>query len=399
MTETPRKVRGLLVALLAAATFAACAPPAPPNTGPGGVGDGTGEPTEPVGDDQVRLNELQLVGSHNSYKGAPDTAILQWLTVGAAAVPAIADALGDPAQLNYSHQPLPTQLANGVRTFELDVFADPDGGRFADPLLNDLLQLGLPDPVGMDEPGIKVLHIQDIDYRSTCPSLVACLTELRTWSDAHRDHLPIVINVELKDSPLPEPFGGTPVLPFDAQQMDVLDAEIRSVLGDRLITPDDVRGDAADLRTAVTTDGWPTVAESRGRFLFFLDNAGKRAEYLEGHPSLEGRVLFTSSGEGQPDGAVLKENDPGDGSRIRSLVEQGYLVRTRADADVVSPSTAQRDVALGSGAQIVHTDFPPGRSHLGTGYVVSFGTRVAARCNPVLTTEATCAPAAVVERP
>jgi len=399
MTVTTRSVRGLVAALVATMALAACTAP-PTNSGGGGVGPGTGEPTEPAGDDEVRLNELQFIGSHNSYHGAPDAPILQWLTFGAAAVPAIAEALGDPAQLNYAHLPLPEQLANGIRTFELDVFADPEGGRFSDPLLNELLQLGLPDPVGVDEPGIKVLHIQDIDYRSTCPTLVGCLTELKTWSDAHPDHLPIVINLELKDDPLPEPFGGTPIHPFDATQMDVLDAEIREVLGDRLITPDDVRGDAPDLRTAVSTVGWPTVAESRGRFLFFMDNAGaKRTRYLEGHPSLEGRVLFTSSGEGQPDGAVLKENDPGDGSRIRSLVEQGYLVRTRADADVVRPSVAQRDAALASGAQIVHSDFPPGRSHVSTGYVVTFGTRVAARCNPVLTTPATCGPAAAVERP
>lgn len=352
-----------------------------------------------MGDDDVRLNELQFIGSHNSYHRAPDPAILQWLTVGAAAIPQVATALGDPNQLRYEHQPLTTQLGNGIRTFELDVFADPEGGKFAHPLLPLILNLGLPDPEGMDAPGMKVLHIQDIDFRSTCPTLVACLTELRTWSDAHPDHLPIVINLELKDDPLPSPFDGTPMTPFDATQLDALDAEIRSVVGDRLITPDDVRGDAADLRTAVSTDGWPTVAESRGRFLFFMDNADKRPAYLAGHPSLEGRVLFTSSGEGQPDGAVLKENEPGDGSRIRSLVEAGYLVRTRADADVIAPDPDQRDAALASGAQIVHSDFPPGRSMVGSGYVVTFGTRVAARCNPVLTTSTTCDAAVAVESP
>ena len=127
---------------------------------------------------------------------------------------------------------------------------------------------------------------------------------------------------------------------FDGAQLDAVDTEITGVLGDRLITPDDVRGSAADLRTAVQTTGWPTVADSRGKFLFFMDNANKRDLYLQGHPSLQGRAMFTSSGEGQPDGAVLKVNDPGDGSRIRALVEAGYLVRTRADADVVSPDPA-----------------------------------------------------------
>lgn len=384
---------------LLALGIAACASPPPSNTGGGGIGTGDGEPTVPVGDDVIRLNELQFIGTHNSYKLAPYPAVQQWLEFAAAAAPQVADALGDPRQLNYEHPPLPVQLERGIRSFELDVFADPDGGKFATPLLPQILNLGLPRPDGMSGPGIKVLHVQDIDYRSSCPTLVACLTELRTWSDQQSDHLPIVINVELKDGALPAPFDGTTITPFDAEQLDTVDAEIRSVLGDRLITPDDVRRDAADLRTALASEGWPTIAESRGRFLFFMDNADKRGLYLQGHPSLEGRVMFTSSGEGQPDGAVLKVNDPGDGSRLTSLVEQGYLVRTRADADVVSPSTAQRDVALASGAQIVSTDFPPGQSQLGSGYVVSFGTRVAARCNPVLTTAASCAPAAAVETP
>ncbi len=390
-----RLAAGALAALVATGA-AACATP-PPNSGGGGLGNGDGEPAVPSGDDQVRLNELQFIGSHNSYKGQTDTAIMNWLQVGAAAVPQIAQALGDPAQLSYAHAPLPTQLDRGVRSFELDIFADPVGGTFSRPLFNRVLNLGLPRPTGVDAPGMKVLHIQDIDYRSTCPTLIGCLEQLRSWSDATPGHLPVIINIELKDDPLPAPFDETHLTPFDATQLDAVDAEIRSVLGDRLITPDDVRGSATDLHTAITTDGWPTVAASRGRFLFFMDNADTRDLYLDGHPTLTGRVMFTSSGEGQPDGAVVKLNEPGDGSRLRALVEDGYLVRTRADADVVSPSAAERDIALASGAQIVHTDFPPGESKVGDGYVVSFGTRVSARCNPVLTNSTTCQPAAAVE--
>jgi hypothetical protein len=388
--------RATIVAVLCAVALAACTVAPPHNGGGGGIGGGD-EPTEVAGDDTVRLNELQFIGSHNSYHVAPEAPVLQWLTFMANAVPDVATALGDPQQLNYTHAPLTTQLQRGIRSFELDVAADPAGGLFARPGIIDLLNLPVQPPTGLDQPGMKVLHIQDIDWRSTCPTLIGCLDELRVWSDSQPDHLPVIINLELKEDLLPAPFDATQVVAFDAAQLDALDAEIRSVLGDRLITPDDVRGDAADLRSAITTEGWPTVAESRGRFLFFLDNAGVRDRYLDGHPSLAGRVLFTSSGEGQPDGAVVKENDPGDGARLRSLVEAGYLVRTRADADVVAPDPAERDVALASGAQIVHTDFPPGESSLATGYVVSFGTRVAARCNPVLTTPSTCAAAAAVE--
>lgn len=377
----------LAVALMAVITIGCAPTPAPPPTD---------LPGTPVGDDLVRLNEIQLLGSHNSYHLAPDSGALAALSLAAAANPAVATALGNPAELNYEHAPLVTQLNRGIRTFELDVYADPVGGLFSSPALAQLL--GLPQPgASLGAPGMKVLHIVDIDYRSSCPTLVACVGLMRTWSDAHPGHLPIVVNLELKSDRLPSPFDVTEVVPFDGAQLDAVDAELRSAIGDRLITPDDVRGPAVDLRTAVTTTGWPTVADSRGRFLFFMDNANLRAPYLAGHPSLENRVMFTSSGEGQPDGAILKVNDPGDGSQITALVNQGYMVRTRADDLSGTPSTVRRDIALASGAQIIHSDYPPGEPHFPTGYTVSFGTRTGGRCNPVLTVIATCAPEAVIE--
>jgi len=392
-TRRPLAALGLVLALCGAA---ACTSP-PANGGGGGTGTGGDESPVPVGDDTVRINELQALGSHNSYHVAPEGALLNWLRFGSSAFPAIATALGNPEDLNYTHAPLPTQLARGLRTFELDVAADPQGGKYASPLLPQLLGLGYPNlGADMSRPGMKVVHIQDIDYISTCQPLLACLSQLKAFSDAHPDHLPIIINVEAKEELLPEPFSSTVPVPFTSDQFDALDAEIRSVLGDRLITPDDVRGDQPDLRTAVTTVGWPTVAESRGKFLFFLDNGDRRTTYLQGHPGLQGRVMFTSSGFGQADGALLKVNGPGDGSFIRSLVEQGFMVRTRSDDAPSNPSTAQRDVALASGAQIVHTDFPRGEFQTQGGYGVEFPTRVQVRCNPVV--PGTCQPAALVER-
>jgi hypothetical protein len=386
-----------IVVVVGLVVAAACSPQAAPATPPTTtVVDPL--PQDPVGDDLVRLNQVQFLGSHNSYHLAPDPFIMWLLVTGARLFPQIAAGLGDPTELDYTHPPLTDQLAAGIRTFELDVWADPEGGRFANPKLP--ANFGYRDPLipaGLEEPGFKVFHIVDVDYGTRCVSLRVCLEELRAWSDDHPGHLPIAINMELKDDPLPAPLIGTPVLRYDAGLLDALDEEIRAVLGDRLLTPDDVRGDAADLRTAITTEGWPTVAESRGRFLFFMDNQDLRPLYLEGHPSLEGRVMFTSWGEDEPDGAIIQVNDPGDGARIRGLVEAGYLVRTRADAGLVEARAndpSRRDTALASGAQIIHSDFPPNQP-APNGYVVTFGTRVAARCSPVLA--AGCTPLAVVE--
>ncbi|HKY14015.1 MAG TPA: Ca2+-dependent phosphoinositide-specific phospholipase C, partial [Microthrixaceae bacterium] len=256
-----------------------------------------GYPTTPVGDDQIRLNQVQLVGAHNSYHVAPDPNLLQLMVQAAQSFPSLASGLGNPAELAYTHAGITQQLERGLRTFELDVFADPTGGRFANPVIPGWF--GFNDPFLSPElgaPGFKVLHIQDIDYRSQCPSLVSCLTEIRTWSDANPGHLPIVINLELKDDPLPAALNPTPVLEFDGPMLDAVDAELEATIGDRIIRPDDVRGAAVDLRTAITTTGWPTLAASRGKVLFFIDNAELRDPYLDGHPSLTGRTMFTSSG-------------------------------------------------------------------------------------------------------
>ena len=393
--QSIRRPLAALTVLVVAAGAAACT--TPPTNGGGTTGTTVPEAPVPVGDDTVRINELQAIGTHNSYHVAPEAPLLNWLRIGSSAFPAIATALGNPEDLNYTHAPLPTQLARGIRSVELDVAADPDGGLYASPLLPQLLNLGYPAlGADMSAPGMKVVHVQDVDYISNCQPLLACLGQLKAFSDAHPDHLPVIINIEAKEELLPEPFNSTVPVPFTSEQFDALDAEIRSVLGDRLITPDDVRGDQPDLLAAVTTVGWPTVADSRGKFLFFLDNGDRRSTYLQGHPGLAGRVMFTSSGFGQPDGVFLKVNGPGDGSYIRSLVEQGFMVRTRSDDAPSNPKAAQRDIALASGAQVVHTDFPRGELQTSGGYGVEFPTRVQTRCNPVAT--GTCQPAALVER-
>ena len=155
---------------------------------------------------------------------------------------------------------------------------------------------------------------------------------------------------------------------------------------EELITPDDVRGDATTLNEAVTTTGWPTVGASRGKVLFFLDNGGHVHErYLAGRAALEGRAAFTSAAAvGDADRAMVKRNDPLDDA-IDDDVAAGYLVRTRADADLIESwtnDTGPREAAFASGAQIVSTDFPATK-RVATGYAVTFGQPVEVRCNIV----------------
>ena len=82
----------------------------------------------------------------------------------------------------------------------------------------------------------------------------------------------------------------------------------------------------------------------------------------------------------------MKVNDPvRDFDRIQSLVRDGFLVRTRADADTRQArknDPSQRDKALASGAQFVSTDYPEPRVEF-SAYKVRLPDGVVARSNPI----------------
>lgn len=332
----------------------------------------------------VHVNQFQVIGSHNSYHAGFAPSERRYLE------------MKNPKTLrglDYHHAPLADQLSGGVRQIEIDVFADTKGGRFAHPAIDRwVTQAGLPadpdfDPRHeMDKPGFKVMHIQDLDERSTCRTFVACLNEVRTWSKGHPQHVPIFILVETKEGGLKEMPDAVKTEPFTPAVFDALDAEIRSVFkADEMITPDDVRGNASTLVEAVRAGKWPTLAEARGRVIFLMDQQHAGPIYVQGHPSLKGRILFTNAIPGAPDAAFVEQNS-GSPAEIDALVKQGYLVRTRTDEGTEQArtnDTTRRDLALSSGAQMISTDYPLSEPSPWTKFSVGLPDGLVARCNPV----------------
>src|SRR6185437_9755563 len=110
-------------------------------------------------DKLVRLNQVQVIGSHNSYNlgFAPSEEKF---------------ARGRNAKtyesLEYHHASLTAQLNGGVRQHE------------------------------MEKPGFKVIHIPDLNQRSSCLLFTDCLREIRTWSKAHPEHVPLFLLIENK---------------------------------------------------------------------------------------------------------------------------------------------------------------------------------------------------------
>ena len=306
--------------------------------------------------DALPMSAVQVVGTHNSYKLAISPAQMKLLR---SINPKTADTL------DYAHRPLTQQLEAGARQIELDVVLDPEGGRWSQPLG---LKLGrdaaeAPYDTGpMAAPGLKVMHVPDIDYRTVCPTFIACLTEIRAWSKAHPDHLPILIMMNLKDDNIPFP-GATKVLPFDAAAMDGVDAEIRRVFRpSEMITPDRVQGRFATLREAVASRGWPKLKAARGKVFFAIDEGPEKVAVYRGQRrSLEGRAAFVNIDETSPAAAYITLNEPVElAARIRAATAAGLIVRTRADADTFEARANDRTrqaAAFASGAQYVSTDY------------------------------------------
>ncbi|WP_188062348.1 Ca2+-dependent phosphoinositide-specific phospholipase C [Sphingobium sp. KCTC 72723] len=336
-------------------------------------------------DKPMAMNDIQVVGSHNSFKTKIPDAVMAKIR---AMEPKQADGL------DYYHIPLTEQLDAGVCQLELDIFADPQGGRYAFPKGEELARsagekTGF-DHTAMAKPGFKTLHIPDVDYLSSCVTLVQCLKEVDSWSRAHPDHLPIMITLNAADTVSNRQGISNPLPLDDIGLLDALDGEIRSVLPDgRLITPDEVRGNAATLRDAVRTRGWPSLDSARGRIYILLDvrDAVSNA-YRVGHPSLAGRAMFGWYPDGAPEAVIQIVQDPlVDGAKIRHWVQQGMIVRTRTDANTLEARAhdyAKAEAAMASGAQAISTDYYPGAPDpLKTGFTVTLPNGKMARCNPV----------------
>ena len=331
-----------------------------------------------------KLNEIQVIGSHNSYKSQMDPELLEYLSE---VNPKASQSLA------YAHIPLEDQLDLGLRNLELDVFHDPEGGRYSDPKGLEIIQSAggnIPDYDPGDtlsKPGLKLFHVQDLDFQSHYLLFADALKALKTWSENNPDHTPIFILINAKDANVP---GTRPVLPFTATALDSIDLEIRTHLGmENLITPDEIRGEYTDLESAVLAGNWPLLDGVRGKFLFVLDeNEEKIDRYLSVKPELKNAVLFVNKKEGNPTaGFRIINNAVKDEAYIRDLVQKGYMIRTRADSDTREARAGDYSTfekAKASGAQVISTDYYQPSTFFKSDYKVNFEGNNYERPNPVL---------------
>ena len=336
-----------------------------------------------------------------------------------------------PEAWEYAFPSLTDLLNSGIRALELDIHPDPNGGLYSTPAMVKFAGApSLPNPA-LTQPGYKVLHIPDIDFESTCATLVQCLTEIKGWSDAHPTHLPLFITIEtsygptefvttigpsntalinsaLNSSTVPGPKSLVTAPPLTPALLTALTSEITSVFPqDHLITPDSVRtaltlpptSDLAQhLLQSPSPSGtgcpWPDLELLRGKimFEFIFSSQDEVATYRQVYPNQNGAVgwlvwdsffipeaVHYTAGNFDISlaGGVVPPTLPPNASAIVSQLSQsvkqktaqGYLVRGRADADTVEARAgyAGRYQALLDGPSIVVATDYPIRSNVLSG--------------------------------
>jgi hypothetical protein len=330
----------------------------------------------------LKLNEIQIIGSHNSYKIAIQKELWNLIFQKDSTL---------ANSLQYEHLPINEQLNLGLRSLEIDLFHDPQGGRYSKPnglkLIKD--EQVINDSLERSKPGFKVFHIQDLDFRSRNILFKNILEEIKNWSEQNKNHIPIIITINAKDQIIDKPNFTIP-LRFTKNALDSIDIEIKSVLPkSKLITPDMIKGNFSTLEEAVLKNGWPIIDSIRGRFLFVLDETGEKLNnYLNPDGSLTNKVLFVNAVEGDPNAAIRIVTDPiKNKNYIKELVKKGYLVRTRADENTIEARTNDYKrfiYAVESGAQIISTDYYLPSEYFESDYKVIFNDGSYVKINSLL---------------
>ncbi|MCW5908738.1 MAG: hypothetical protein KIS94_12820 [Chitinophagales bacterium] len=346
--------------------------------------------------DSLKMNEIQIIASHNSYHLKTDETVFNWLKS--------LDSLGvlpsslDPDEIDYTHETYENQFnLYNVRGLEIDIYNDPTGGQYYYQM-GRFLAGGSADSHNPDLnlPGFKVIHLVDFDFNSHHTTFKQTLQTIYNWSVAHPNHLPLFINVETNEETVAAALPAanlTQSIPYDNSAADLIDEEIKSVFGNdlkKVITPDKIRGNFTTLREAVLAGNWLTLAQARNKVVFIMQGAAE-SYYKAGHPSLQGRAMFVYANPNSDEAAfVILNSAKGSKTTIQQRVQEGFIVRTRSDAGTTQARNgdySSMDAAFESGAQIISTDYYRPDARAGTtgwtDYKVQFPNGELARINPV----------------
>lgn len=272
----------------------------------------------------LRLNEVQVLATHNSFKRSPNMLMNKPLYI-----------LSKRTQNGFYEYPSITgQFDKGIRGVEIDITSYD--GKFV------------------------VIHNPITDWRTNGIDFALALEEIKIWSDLNSGHFPINIMLQIRNSwsPYNHKYGA-----FKSEDMLRLDNLLEEIFGaDGIIKPNDIIGENDTLRLAVENDGWPLISDCYGKFYFSLlfDDEQNKQSYVDIDATFRTQkaFIYAKLGELCDYSAIILADSPFKAGQ-RELVEKNYLLRTRIDEQF--DFTEERwleSIALGS--NVLATDHMEG---------------------------------------
>lgn len=279
-------------------------------------------------DPNIKLNDIQMLASHNSYK--KKAVPLGRLFVG------LGDSFAEARALNYEYLSLTKQLELGIRSMEFDLRLRKDQ--------------------------FMLTHVPLVDNSSVAPLFDQALQEIKLYSDHNPNHLPIIILLEIKDDWM---ILDHALQKIDSNHLIKLNNLLRLRLDDHLFEPHMMMESGISLKETVQTTGWPSLSELLGKIIFVLHPGSFTNMYYELDPTLETLPMFIGAYKDQitEDYASFVVHNTPDVSSISNLVSQNFMVRTRIDSSLIFNESDFEQAKL-SGAQILTSDFTVGRKDL-----------------------------------
>lgn len=317
--------------------------------------------------DSIPMNKIKVLGSHNSYRRMTDPGILKTIHL---IDPFYGSSISPAMRLEYDHIPIDSQLEYyGLRSFEIDIYNDPEGGRYFKRQGNVLRAKSTKSNIAaLQQPGMKVMHIADIDYNTNYITFKDAIKNIKDWSSLHPSHVPIYVIVELKEDGVGDRIklaGFKSSIPFDLSAMVALKKEIEDVFADhmnQILTPDFLRKDFPTLRTAIEQNGYPRLQDVRGKIVFILmTNQKLNNDVCNAYPSYSSLPFFTFTSPNTNESVFIKCDNPiTNYDLIKSFIQDRYIVRTRSDVE--TEEARKNDYSMfylanSSGAQIISTDY------------------------------------------
>ncbi len=281
--------------------------------------------------DGVRVNDLRMVATHNSYKYGLSTGTNLFYNHG---IPLIMGNLYD-----YVYDPYTVQLNSGIRSFEID-----------------LNKIKTDDQGGFE---LMCAHSPLLESNSTSIDIRQGLEEFKMWSDYNPNHMPVIVLVEIKGSGLLSQY-----VEMDKEGLLCFDNMIKDVFGEKLMTPEKVLGSCENMKEVREQNLYPTLGDSMGKFFFVLHDGRASEDFIDIDDSLKSQNMFFSvqneermQTESIMDNSLfLILNGPENEKIPEYIKDDNFMIRTRLD--MFAQIDEDRKIAgMKSGAQILTTDY------------------------------------------